>query len=115
MKPYEVEILVAEVGATLDGDKMYHITYDGTVMDEEGSSVLGGRAEQIAEQLTSRFDPTMSADDAIRLGASVLSANDEPLPGTHLEVAMLVRGKTRRAFRRIGGDELDTILAGTSS
>ena len=43
MKPYEVEILLAEVGITPAEDKLYHITYDGTVMDEEGCTVLGGQ------------------------------------------------------------------------
>src|SRR5476651_531770 len=35
MKPYEVELLVAEVGAEPEGDAMYHILYDGVVMDEQ--------------------------------------------------------------------------------
>jgi len=115
MKPYEVEILLAEVGKVEEDDKLYHITYDGTVMDEEGSAVLGGQAEQIAQRLESRYDPTMSAADAIRLGASLLSHDDGPLPGEHLEVAMLTRARVRRTFRRIAGAELDEILAATSS
>src|ERR1700744_5830504 len=45
MKPLEIEILVAEVGATADKDELYHILYDGTVMDEAGWSVLGGEAD----------------------------------------------------------------------
>ena len=48
MKPYEVEILVAQVGESVEDDELYHILYDGTVMDEEGSTVLGGQAEEIA-------------------------------------------------------------------
>ena len=54
----------------------------------------------------------MDAPAAIRLGASVLGG-DAPLPAEHLEVAMLDRSKTRRAFRRVDGDELATILAGS--
>ena len=34
MKPMEVEILVAEVGADAGRDQMFHILYDGTVVDE---------------------------------------------------------------------------------
>src|SRR5213078_4671448 len=67
MKPYEVEILVAQVGETADDDEQYHILYDGTVMDEEGSTVLGGQAEEIAEALESRFTTDMDAAAAIRL------------------------------------------------
>src|SRR3954449_12448152 len=34
MKPMEVEILVAEVGAAADDDQLFHILYDGSVVDE---------------------------------------------------------------------------------
>src|SRR3954466_5912800 len=44
IKPLEVEILVAEVGDDVtgaDADQLFHILYDGTVMDETKFSVLG--------------------------------------------------------------------------
>jgi proteasome alpha subunit len=112
MKPYEVEILLAEVGTTQAGDKLYHITYDGTVMDEEGAAVLGGRAETIGEALGTRYEPTMSADAAIRLAVDLLRSNDDPLGPDQLEVAILERARPRRAFRRVRAEELTTILAG---
>ena len=56
MKPYEVEILVAEVGAPDDDDaELYHVLYDGVVMDEQDYSVLGGQAEQITEALKEQY------------------------------------------------------------
>jgi proteasome alpha subunit len=112
MKPYEVEILLAQVGASTDDDELYHILYDGTVMDEEGCAVLGGQAEQIAQALESRYEPGIDSAAAIRLGASVLAGPDTVLAADQLEVALLDRSKTRRAFRRIQGDELAAILAG---
>jgi len=112
MKPYEVEILLAEVRDRQEDDELYRILYDGIVMDDESTTVLGGRAEHIAEQLTARFDPGMDSAAAIRLGASVLSDNDEPLT-TNLEVAMLLRGVPGRSFRRITGERLDAILTGS--
>ena len=36
-KPFEVEICVAEVGATPDDDELYRLTYDGSVQDEPAS------------------------------------------------------------------------------
>ena len=57
MKPLEVEILVAEVGATAADDQLFHILYDGTVMDEDRFSVLGGEAEAIAERLEAAWQP----------------------------------------------------------
>ncbi|MGI8796446.1 MAG: proteasome subunit alpha [Acidimicrobiia bacterium] len=113
MKPYEVEILVAQVGDDPEGDELFHILYDGTVMDEEGYTVLGGQAESIVEVLETRFQAGLATADAIRLGADVLSgADQQPLPAAQLEVAMLERAPTGRAFRRLRGDDLEALLAG---
>jgi proteasome alpha subunit len=113
MKPYEVEILLAQVGDTQPDDELYHILYDGTVMDETGCAVLGGQAEQIAESLASRFDPGLGSGAAIRLGAAVLAGPDTVLTADKLEVALLERARPRRKFRRIRGDALAAILAAT--
>ena len=110
MKPYEVEILVAQVGESAENDELYHILYDGTVMDEEGSTVLGGQAEQIAEAMDSRFSTDMDSGAAIRLGAAVLAGPDTVLSADQLEVALLDRTRQRRSFRRINGAELLAIL-----
>jgi len=114
MKPYEVEILVAQVGESAENDELYHILYDGTVMDEEGSTVLGGQAEQIAEAMDSRFSTDMDSAAAIRLGAAVLAGPDTVLTADQLEVALLDRTRQRRAFRRIKGGELVAILDASS-
>jgi len=112
MKPYEVEILIAQIGESAEGDELYHILYDGTVMDEKGAAVLGGQAEEIAEALEPRFSPTMTSAEAVRLGAAVLGGPDTVLTADQLEVAILDRARPRRAFRRINGEELAAILAG---
>jgi proteasome alpha subunit len=114
MKPYEVEIVVAQVGETVDDDELYHILYDGTVMDKEGSTVLGGEAEEIAEAMETRFSTAMDAAAAIRLGAAVLAGPDTLLTADQLEVALLDRNRARRAFRRIKGGELIAILEATT-
>jgi proteasome alpha subunit len=111
MKPYEVEILVAQVGDTPDGDELFHILYDGTVMDEEGHTVLGGQAEAIEQTLESRYQAGLAVPDAIKLGASVLGEDGTPLAPDQLEVAVLQRGTSGRAFRRVKGDELGQVLA----
>ena len=56
MKPYEVEILVARGGRSRDDDELYHILYDGTVMDEEGMhrARRAGRGDR-GQALESRF------------------------------------------------------------
>ena len=111
MKPYEVELLVAEVGGPgTDDAEMYHVLYDGVVMDEQDYSVLGGNAEQIGDTLKEQYTRGMSLGDALKLGAKVLG-DDEPLEAAQLEVALLDRARPRRAFRKIKGDELASLLA----
>jgi len=111
MKPYEVEILLAQVGDDQADDELYHILYDGTVMDERDCTVLGGQAEQIAEALEERFSTDMDSGAAIRLGAAVLAGPDTVLGADSLEVAILDRARPRRKFRRIRGEALAEILA----
>ncbi|MBM3672933.1 MAG: proteasome subunit alpha [Actinobacteria bacterium] len=113
MKPYEVEILVAQVGATPEEDELFHILYDGTVMDEEGFTVLGGQSEQIAEALAAQYQAPLDRAATVKLGATVLAAPEQPpLEASALEVAILDRARTRRAFQRLRGPELDALLAG---
>jgi proteasome alpha subunit len=111
MKPYEVELLVAQVGQPDDTEaELYHVLYDGVVMDEQNYSVLGGGAEQITEALREQYASGMSLGDAVKLGAKLLGSGDESLTGDQLEVALLDRARPRRAFRRIKNDELNTLL-----
>jgi proteasome alpha subunit len=112
MKPYEVEILVASVGHGADEpNQLFHILYDGTVMDEQGFTVLGGEAERIAEAVEAEYQEDISLAAAVSLGAKVLAGEGEPLGADKLEVALLDRSRAGRAFRRIRGEELDALLA----
>jgi proteasome alpha subunit len=112
MKPYEVEILVAQVGDAPDADELFHILYDGTVMDEEGYTVLGGQAESVAESLESQYQAGLDVGAAARLGAAVLGgADNQTLSADQAEVALLDRSRHRRAFHRVKGTELEALLA----
>ena len=55
-KPYEVEIIVAELGALPELDQIYRLTYDGSVADEDNFAVMGGSAEAIADVLGKGFE-----------------------------------------------------------
>jgi proteasome alpha subunit len=112
MKPYEVELLVAEVGGPNDDHaEMYHVLYDGVVMDEHDYSVLGGQAEQITESLKNEYRENMSLGEALKLGAKLLGNDEGPLAAAQLEVALLDRSRPRRAFRRVKAAELEQLLA----
>lgn len=101
MKPMEVEILVAEVGVTPAADQLFHILYDGTVMDEENFSVLGGDADAIRDRLGQAFVEEQSLEAAIRAAAAALAGPDRTLSADDLEVAMLSRRNGRRCFKRL--------------
>ena len=116
VKPLEVEILVAEVGPgeesardATGGDQLYHILYDGTVVDEDHLSVLGGESEGIHERMESTYVEGWSLADALK-GAVAALGEERTIEPADLEVAVLERGKGRRAFRRIKDDELISLL-----
>ncbi len=112
MKPYEVEILVASVGATDDEpNQLFHILYDGTVMDEQRYTVLGGEAERIADALAAEYADGLDLAAAVQLGAKALAGEGETLTAGQLEVALLDRARPGRAFRRIRGEDLEALLA----
>ena len=111
MKPMEVEILVAEVGGDSAQDQVFHILYDGSVVDEDRYSVIGGDAEAIGTRLEAAYQPGLDLGGALRAAVSALAGPDRTLSPGELEVAVLSRANGRRAFRRIEDDELARLLA----
>jgi proteasome alpha subunit len=101
MKPMEVEILVAEVGLESAGDQMFHIVYDGTVVDQKSIAVLGGDAEAVKQRLEDGFVDGLELGPAVRLGVSSLAGPDRTIEASDLEVATLSRGNGRRCFHRV--------------
>jgi proteasome alpha subunit len=112
MKPMEVEILVAEVGAVADDDQLFHILYDGTVFDEDRFTVLGGEAEAIQNRLESSYQQGWDLGTAVQGAVKALAGPERTLEPKDLEVAVLQRTTYdgRRAFRRIENGELATLL-----
>ncbi len=112
-KPYEVELVVAEVGDDQGADQLYRIGFDGSVADERGFVAMGGEAEPIATALRERWTDGLDLAPAAQLARDVLSGErEEPLGAASLEVAALERERPRRAFRRIMGGDLEALLGG---
>src|ERR1700744_3544041 len=63
-KPWEVEIVVAEVGASPADDQIYRITFDGSVTDEPGFVAFGGQADQASAALKEAYSDGMSLAEA---------------------------------------------------
>jgi proteasome alpha subunit len=113
-KPYEVEIVVAEVGDSPEEDQIYRLTYDGSVADEHGFVAMGGSAEKISASLQQRYTDGLGLRDALVLAVEMLTRDGaaerrELAPG-QLEVAVLDRQRPRRKFRRLLGQQLESLL-----
>jgi proteasome alpha subunit len=111
LKPLEVEILVAEVGVAPGQDQLFHILYDGSVVDEDRFTVLGGEAEAIGARLQEGFESDWPLAEIVRRAARALVGDREPV-AADLEVAVLARSNGRRAFRRLEDEEVAAALAG---
>jgi len=110
MKPMEVEILVAEVGVARVDDQFFRISYEGTIVDEDGSTVLGGDADTVNERLKANYCEDMDVTAALRAAVGALAGPERSLQAGNLEVAILARTAARRAFRRIPEAELAALL-----
>jgi proteasome alpha subunit len=114
-KPFEVELVVAQVGDTPEDDQIYRLTYDGSVADEHGWVAMGGQAESVGAALTARYRPGLTLSEALAAAVDALAADPaggppRPLPPDQLEVAVLDRHRPRRRFRRISGPLLVRLL-----
>ncbi|MBB2899521.1 proteasome alpha subunit [Kineococcus radiotolerans] len=121
-KPYEVELVVAEVGRRPETDQIYRLTYDGSVADEHGFVAMGGSADQISAKLRERWHAGLTLGEALRLAVEALGSDaaaeaagtgPREIAPDHLEVAVLDRTRERRTFRRLSGPVLAGLLAGT--
>jgi proteasome alpha subunit len=137
MKPYEVEIVVAEVGARPDDDQIYRISWDGSVSDEPGFVAFGGQADQVSAALKEAFSDNMSLTEALGAALTALTAppaatpaasgtaasaastagNGTPteLTASQLEIAILDRARAHRTFRRLQGPRLEELIAASRS
>jgi len=111
IKPFEVEILVAEINNNPETNEIYRILYDGNISDEKGYTVIGGRSEAIKIFLKERYRSKMTLKDALTLSTEALESGvNMKLPKENMEVAVLDRNRNGRKFKRIKIDELSELL-----
>ncbi|UCM86906.1 proteasome subunit alpha [Streptomyces marincola] len=119
-KPYEVELLVAEVGESPAEDEIYRLPHDGSIIDEHGSVAVGGNSDQIGSYLGQRHRDDMDLGEALRLAVESLGrdsgGNDRTLTADQLEVALLDRKRPQqRKFKRLLGRQLAELLDGAGT
>ena len=99
-KPFEVEILIAEVSEDGSEHRLFRVTYDGTLYDERNYVAIGGKAEQLTEALRDRWQEGLSLEEAFRIGEEAFRQAEER-ESEGWEVPVLDVSNGRRAFQRI--------------
>jgi proteasome alpha subunit len=119
LKPYEVELCIGEVGATPDADRLFRLTYDGSIVDEPSYLVMGGQTEPVSTKMKETYEEGMELEAALGFAVAALSAGSASSNGDNgigkIEVAVLDRARPKRAFRRIEGAALTALLPSDSS
>ncbi|MFO7700555.1 MAG: proteasome subunit alpha [Acidimicrobiia bacterium] len=107
VKPYEVDIVIAEVGAVVAEDVLFRIQFDGTLRDAEGIAVLGAEEEEITRQLGEPWDSSVPLTEALAATCTAIeAATDREIAPETWETGFLQRDAKRRAFRRLTTDEI---------
>ena len=104
-KPYEVEMLICEVGLEPSENRLFKITYDGTLADQRRVSAIGGKSEALETALEAGFSEGMTLSAAFELGVSAFRTAEDRDPDGW-EIGVLERGNGRRTFRRIDPESL---------
>ena len=109
VKPYEIELMVVEIGADAAGTQIYRVQYDGTLRDLDHFGAIGGEDEDLTSRLEAGFSEGMDLAAALRLGCEAIESDGgDVVPPEEWEAAVLDRGNGRRKFRRL---EAATIAA----
>jgi proteasome alpha subunit len=114
-KPYEAELVIAEVGDRAEQDQIYRVTYDGSVTDAHGYVVIGGAAEAVSTALEESYPENPGLGEALRTAVAALAQNGNGEPRevdrALLEVAVLDRSRKQpRKFRRLLGAHLAALF-----
>jgi proteasome alpha subunit len=113
-KPFEVEIVVAEIAEVQAEDQIYRVIFDGSVNDEHGYVAMGGQADAIAIVLKEHYTENLDLAGALAVAIAGLTtqANGDrtDIPASQLEVAVLDRSREHRTFRRLTGTRLEGLL-----
>lgn len=104
-KPFEVEILLAEISEDGAEHRLFRVTYDGTLYDERNFVAIGGKAEQLTEALDELWSEGMSLQEAFQAGAEAFR-RAEGRESEGWEAAVLDHSHGRRTFRRLDPSEL---------
>ena len=105
IKPYEVEVIVAELGE--DDNHIYHVRFDGTLRDEHGFAVIGGDEDAIRERMAEAYQPDLDLGAAMTMATTAIAeSSEEDISDDAWEAAVLDANLGRRKFRRLDLEEI---------
>jgi proteasome alpha subunit len=111
VKPLEVEIAVLSIGKDRSDDKIYRISFDGSISDEDGFTAIGGKADAIHIYLKEHYRPESTIQSALETCVKSLEdSTGHGLAAQSLEVAVLDRKRQGRKFRRLSEEEVRGLL-----
>jgi proteasome alpha subunit len=105
MKPFEVEVLICEIGTEGSDNRLFKVTYDGTLYDQRDVAAIGGKGEALETALRAGFSEGMGLEAAIALGVGAFREAEGREP-EGWEAAVLDRGNGRRAFHRLTAEQI---------
>jgi len=108
LKPFEVEILLAQVGESPEQTEFYRIAFDGTIFHERRFVAIGGRSDTLASALRDAdgSEDRLDLKTALtRCMKAIETATEQPVSLQVLEIALLDRTRAGRKFRRMTFDD----------
>jgi proteasome alpha subunit len=112
MKPYEIEIMIAEIGGDPDDTRIYRIMFDGTLRDVQTFAAMGGMEDELTERLEEGINDMPDLATAVGLAADTIeSVLETTVADDDWEAAVLDRNLGRRKFRRLSGSEIGELRA----
>ncbi|MBT8211887.1 MAG: proteasome subunit alpha [Acidimicrobiia bacterium] len=108
VKPYEVEVLVAEVDGGDRPAQIFRVQFDGTLHDERNFGSIGGQEEELRSSLSSIYQDEMNLGEALAAAAGAIEGVEErQIDHSDWEAAVLDRTLGRRKFRRVEASEVE--------
>ena len=116
LKPYEIEIMVAEVGVGDDDSHIFRIQFDGTLGTVNRFGAMGGNDAKVAEVLEEGWNPELDLPSAVRLATRAIEsaenragtegAETRTIAPADWEAAVVDRTSGRRKFRRLTTEDI---------
>jgi proteasome alpha subunit len=106
-KPFEVEVMVVEVGSEPGDNRIFKVAYDGTLYAERGFAAIGGQEEALESAIEDAYADGAPLADALGWARHAFERLAERSLGAHeWEAAVIDRTLGRRAFRRLTESDL---------